>query len=140
LGDLSSDWALNSPVNCFTVSPLTVSQKESRAWLVDPSTGAVVTYAEMLDAITTPVPIRHLCQPATTRDALGELIRAAAAGVRLTLLDPSLTANELRRLEIDPAEINRVRCHPLRQDVGAFPRWLAGANQAEVDMGWSGGR
>lgn len=80
----------------------------------------------MLGSIAEPIAVRQLCQPVTTRDALGELLLAAAAGVRLTLLDPSLTADETRRLGIDPAAINRVTFHPAGQEAGAFPRWLTG--------------
>jgi acyl-CoA synthetase (AMP-forming)/AMP-acid ligase II len=81
----------------------------------------------LLESIEHPLTVRELYQPPSAQDALRELVRAAAVGVRLTLLDQSLTVDELQRIGIDYAEINRPSLHPLRIKVAEFPRWLSAA-------------
>lgn len=104
-----------------------IEQLKSRAWFVEGRTGMTQSYATLLALIGSPLAVRQLCQPASNRDALGEFVRAAAAGVRLTLLDQSLTADELTHLGIDGAEVNQSSPHPLRVEVAAFPQWLSEA-------------
>lgn len=101
-----------------------IEQLKSQAWFVEGRTGATESYATLLASIRSPLAVRQLCQPASNRDSLSEFVRAAAAGGRLTLIDQSLTADELGHLGIDGAVVNQSSPHPLRVEVAAFPQWL----------------
>lgn len=99
-------------------------EPQLRTWLVDASAGEVVSYAALLDMIGDKLPVRALCQPAGAREALVEIVRAAAAGARLTLLDRCLTHSEAGSLGIDITTINRATRSASRFPADAFPCWL----------------
>jgi acyl-coenzyme A synthetase/AMP-(fatty) acid ligase len=104
------------------------NELKDRPWFVNPSTGEASSYGSLIASIGENPRIRPLSQPATARGALEELVRAAATGTRLTLLDRSLTRSEAERLGIDVEAINREVSCVARHSAVSFPRWLAGSD------------
>ena len=72
-----------------------------------------------------------MCQPANEREALEEIVRSAAAGILLTLIDRSLTQSEVERVGLDFAVINRELKCAVRYSAHSFPCWLSGAENPD---------
>lgn len=98
---------------------------KDRPWFVNPSTGEASSYGSLIALIGEEPRVRPLSQPATAREALEEIVRAAAAGARLTLLDRSLTRSEAESLGLHADAINREVPCIARYSAASFPRWLA---------------
>lgn len=87
-------------------------------WFIHGATGQSHARAELWEELRArPLPLRTICQPKDTRDALLELSRALVAGASLTLLDADVTGRELSAHGYGPDEVNRVTLGPGRADV-----------------------
>jgi acyl-CoA synthetase (AMP-forming)/AMP-acid ligase II len=112
---------------------------ECRPWLVEGGSGKVTTYGE-LRARLERGEVRHLCQPATTAEALREIAAALAFGSELTLLDPDAGEQDLAALGLKFSDVNcALRVTPDHAiDLDALRAAAGGASAARLGLFTSG--
>lgn len=118
-----------------------MTNANSTPWYIDGRSGATVTYGNLLaDLNNSPVSLRPLCQPDSTRDALREIAASVAFGTGLTLFDPDFGARELATLGFKKSQLNRPTAAPNSKHINSaiLHKAAAGNSAAQLALFTSG--